>query len=156
MHYNLWTDGACSNNGKTGSVGGWGYIIVDPYRRIIAKDSGAESPSTNNRMEIISILNALKKFDEINVSGFDTCTIITDSAYVFNCKQQGWYRSWQINGWINSAKKPVKNAELWRELIPYFERLNISWEKVRGHAGVSFNEMVDELAVTARKEYKHE
>lgn len=153
MHYNLWTDGACSKNGKKGSVGGWAYVIVDPYRRIIAKDSAAEAPSTNNRMEMQAVLQALKKFDEVAPSGFDTCTVITDSAYIFNCKEQGWYKNWEKNGWKNASKEPVKNAEIWKELIPYFDRLNITWEKVRGHAGVSFNEIVDELAVAARKEY---
>ena len=156
MHYNLWTDGACSKNGKDDSIGGWAYVIVDPYRRIIAKDSGSEKPSTNNRMEMIAVIKALNKFNEIASSGFDTCTVLTDSAYIFNCKEQNWYKTWERNGWVNFSKKPVKNAELWREMIPYFDRINITWEKVRGHNGISFNEMVDEMAVAARKEYQDE
>ena len=155
MHCNIWADGACSHNGKKNAVGGWAYVIVDPYRRILARDSAAEAPSTNNRMEMMGILKGLKKFDEMFPSGFDTCTIITDSAYVFNCKEKKWYESWMRNGWTNYSGEPVKNAELWRELIPYFDRINIKWEKVRGHSGVSFNEMVDEMAVTARKEYEN-
>ena len=156
MHYNLWADGACSNNGKKNAVGGWAYVIVDPYRRILKRNSAAEAPSTNNRMELISVIEGLKEFDALNLDGFSTCTVYTDSAYLFNCKEQNWYKGWERNGWKNYKGEPVKNPELWRELIPYFDRNNITWTKVRGHKGISFNEMVDEMAVAARKEYEND
>ena len=152
MLYDIWVDGACSNNGKENSCGGWAYLIMNKYRKIIAKDSGAEKPSSNNRMELIAAIKGLEAFDKINESGFDTCVVHTDSAYIFNCKDQKWYLSWIRNGWKTIDKKPVKNKELWIDLIQYFDKTNIEWRKVRGHAGIEYNEIVDEMAVAARKE----
>lgn len=77
--------------------------------------------------------------------------VYSDSAYIINCYKQKWYNKWQINDWKNSKKEPVANKELWEQLIPYFDNVMFSFEKVPGHAGHVYNEMVDQMAVQAKK-----
>ncbi len=131
----IYTDGACSGNP---GPGGWGAVLIyGDHRKEI---NGGESETTNNRMELmaaIEALNALKK----------DCTVdlYTDSNYVKN-GITSWIHGWKKNGWKNSQKKPVKNAELWQELETATKRHDVQWHWVKGHAGHPENERADELA----------
>jgi len=131
----IYTDGACSGNP---GPGGWGAVLI--YKEHSKKISGFEKETTNNRMElkaVIESLKALKKSSEV--------IIYTDSKYVQNGINE-WIHSWKINGWKNSAKKPVKNIDLWQELDEQVAKHNLQWVWVKGHSGNKFNEMADELA----------
>jgi ribonuclease HI len=104
---------------------------------------GGEKNTTNNIMEMKAIIEALKllKTYEIPVE------IYTDSAYISNCMNQKWYEKWIKNGWKTANKKPVKNKELWMEILKYADKINtITFHKVPGHSGVELNEKADELA----------
>ena len=142
----IYTDGATSKNGQENSYGGWAYIILEEDK-IISKNSGALSNVTNNQCELIAIINACNEISTLNTP----VTVYSDSAYCINCYKQQWYKNWQKNGWLNSKKEPVANQELWEELIPFFENLNFTFEKVKGHSLNQFNNIVDKMAVEAKQ-----
>ena len=132
------TDGACK--GKPGP-GGWGAIIrYGEHEKLI---SGGEPMTTNNRMEltaVIEALNLLKRPCEVRLA--------TDSKYVLDGLTK-WIHGWQKNGWRTANKQPVKNAELWQALLAATRRHKIRWEWVKGHAGHPDNERADQLASDA-------
>ena len=134
------TDGACLGNP---GPGGWGAILRSgPHEKEI---SGAEPATTNNRMELTAAirgLQALKQRSEV--------VLRTDSTYVRN-GILSWVAGWQRNGWITSAKQPVKNADLWRELVAACAEHEVEWRWVKGHAGDPDNEIADRLATTAAR-----
>jgi ribonuclease HI len=133
----VWTDGACSGNP---GPGGWAWATEDGRQ-----GSGAEAPTTNQRMEIQAALEAVKALD-------GPLTVVSDSTYVVNCFKDEWWKGWLAKGWVNSAKKPVANRDLWEPLITLFnERGDISFRWVKGHSGDRMNDLVDELAVKAGK-----
>ena len=141
----IYTDGSCSGNGKEKSPGGWGFLVLYDGKEE-GEHSGGELSTTNNRMEMSAVLNACHCYDnEFNIEPAE-CVIHTDSAYIHNCITQGWWKNWVRNGWINSKKEPVKNKDLWLKIIPFFQRLDIKFEKVKGHNGNIWNEKADELA----------
>ncbi len=132
------TDGACKGNP---GPGGWGALIRfgDKEKEI----SGGEPDTTNNRMELraaIEALNALKRPCKVKLS--------IDSTYVKDGITQ-WVFNWQKNGWRTAAKKPVKNADLWQDLLEAVKRHDIEWHWVKGHAGDADNERADILASDA-------
>ena len=132
------TDGACKGNP---GPGGWGAILRQGARE--RELSGAESATTNNRMELmaaIMALRALKKPCRVELS--------TDSKYVMDGITK-WIHGWQRNGWRTADKKPVKNAELWQALIEAARPHKIDWKWVKGHNGHPENERADELANAA-------
>lgn len=131
----IWTDGACSGNP---GPGGWGALLVSGNRR--KELNGGEVDTTNNRMELmaaIQALNALKKPSAV--------TLHTDSTYVKDGLTK-WIHGWKKNNWKTSAKKPVKNKDLWQDLEAACARHEIEWVWVKGHAGDPGNEKADELA----------
>ena len=133
----VWTDGACSGNP---GPGGWAWVTEDGRQ-----GSGAESPTTNQRMEIQAALEAVKA-----LAG--PLTVVSDSTYVVNCFKDEWWKGWLARGWVNSAKKPVANRDLWEPLIALVrERGDISFRWVKGHSGDKMNDLVDQLAVKAGK-----
>ncbi|MEW6711214.1 MAG: ribonuclease HI [Candidatus Riflebacteria bacterium] len=136
----IYSDGACSGNP---GPGGWGAILR--YKGHEKEISGGEKETTNNRMELLAVINALECLKE-------PCTveICTDSQYISNAFEKGWLESWQKNGWKTSAKKPVKNQELWQRLLVQSNKHQLSWKWVKGHSGHPENERCDELAVAAR------
>lgn len=140
----LYTDGACSGNP---GPGGWGAILVcdDPPGE--KELSGAEDNTTNNRMELMAIIEGLRRLKR----GCDV-TITTDSTYVADAFRKRWIEKWQKNGWRTAAKKPVKNEDLWRELLACVEPHHVKWQWVRGHDGHPMNERADRLAVAARED----
>jgi ribonuclease HI len=134
----IFTDGACKGNP---GPGGWGVILRlgDNEKEL----SGSDRATTNNRMELtgaIRGLTALKEPCEVE--------LFTDSRYVIDGITK-WIFGWQKSGWVNAAKKPVANAELWRELLAATRPHKIKWTWVRGHAGHAENERVDKLASDA-------
>ena len=135
-----YTDGACSGNP---GPGGWGALLRAMKGEQIVKErclSGGEANTTNNRMELLAAINALEALSKPS-----NVTVITDSQYVKN-GVTGWIHGWKRNGWRTSAKKPVKNVELWQRLDEAQARHTVTWEWVKGHAGHPENERADELA----------
>ena len=130
----IYTDGACSGNpGK----GGWAAVIIeDKNEKTI---SGSEPLTTNNRMELSAVINALK---EVGSAELD---IYTDSKYVKN-GIESWIKNWKINGWMTAAKQPVKNKDLWLELYNLVSKKEIEWKWVKGHSNDHYNTIVDEAA----------
>jgi ribonuclease HI len=141
----IYTDGACSGNP---GPGGWGAVLMSG--RHMKEISGSETHTTNQRMELKAVIEALKA---LKVSGARV-TVYSDSAYVVNAFKQNWITGWQRNGWKNSRKEDVANQDLWRELIHLMQINQVKIEKVKGHAGDRYNERCDELARAAIKELK--
>ena len=131
----LFTDGACKGNPGDG---GWGALLR--FNGTTKELFGGEYDTTNNRMELTAViegLRALKRPCEV--------TITTDSKYVKDGMTQ-WIKNWKKRGWRTAAKKPVKNADLWKELDSLAAGHTLSWKWVRGHTGHPENERADELA----------
>ena len=150
--FEIYTDGATSNNGKSNSFGGWAYDIYQ-NDNIIYSRSGGEKPTTNQRMELLAIikgLDALFNYFLSEKDDFYTIKVYTDSAYCQNCYNEKWWINWQKNSWKNASKKPVANQDLWLRLIPYFEDSNIQLVKVKGHDTDWRNIKVDAAAVSAK------
>lgn len=139
----VYTDGACSGNP---GPGGWGVLLR--FKEAEKEFFGGEAETTNNRMELlaaIKALQALKRPCEVH--------LYTDSAYV----QKGmteWLAGWKKRGWRNSAKKPVKNADLWQALDEAQAPHDMHWHWVKGHAGHPGNERADELANQGMEPFK--
>lgn len=135
----IYTDGACSGNP---GPGGWGAILI--YGEHEKELSGGEKVTTNNRMEITAAIESLKKLKEPCI-----VRLYSDSAYLVNCMNEGWYRKWQQNGWLNGKKQPVENQDLWKALLKEIERHKVSFHKVKGHSDNELNNRCDELARNA-------
>ena len=131
----IFTDGACKGNP---GPGGWGAIMRSNGKE--RELSGGESPTTNNRMELMAAIEALKALKR-------PCHVqlYTDSVYVRDGITK-WIHGWRRNGWRTADKKPVKNAELWQALLEATASHRIDWHWVKGHAGHPENERADALA----------
>ena len=132
----IYTDGACSNNP---GAGGWAAVLI--YKGTKKEISGGESMTTNNKMELEAVVNALKTLKE-------PCEVAlhSDSAYIVNAFENDWITSWQLAGWKTADKKPVKNLEQWQELIALCQKHKVKFVKVKGHADDELNNRCDELA----------
>ena len=132
----IYTDGACSGNP---GPGGWGAILMyGPHKKEI---SGGEAQTTNNRMELMAAIQglmALKRECEV--------VLTTDSQYVMKGINE-WMVNWKKRGWKTAAKKPVKNPDLWRRLLAAKQQHQVTFVWVKGHAGHTFNERCDQLAL---------
>ena len=141
-HIDVFTDGGCHGNP---GPGGWAYVIETDGQRDEA--SGGEPDTTNNRMELEAVIQALRavaqRGDEPR-----TVTVHTDSQYVRNGITT-WIRTWMRNGWKTAAKKPVKNQDRWIRLHELESLVGPEWKWVRGHAGNELNERCDELVQQA-------
>ncbi len=137
----VYTDGACQGNP---GPGGWAWALSGGDGASAARfASGFDPWTTNQRMEVTAVLEALRA-----VSG--PVEVISDSTYVVNCFRQRWWAGWERRGWRNAAGKPVANQDLWRPLVDeVVRRGDVSFSWVRGHAGDPLNELVDGLAVEA-------
>ena len=134
----IYTDGSCLSNPGNG---GWAAIInIDGE---IKKISGNEKNTTNNRMELMAPINALKY-----INSKDPIEIFTDSKYVKNGITE-WINTWVLNNWKTSNKEDVKNKDLWIELYKLNQSLNVKWNWIKAHAGDTLNEEVDILAKEA-------
>ncbi|RKN71270.1 ribonuclease HI [Paenibacillus ginsengarvi] len=137
----IYTDGACSGNP---GPGGWGAILFYGGNR--KEMSGGEKHTTNNRMELVAAIEALGVLKE-------PCQVKlhSDSAYLVNCFQQGWFRGWMRNGWKNSKGQPVENQDLWKSLLQLMDKHRVEYVKVKGHSDNEFNNHCDLLAREAIK-----
>lgn len=140
----IFTDGACSGNP---GPGGWGAILR--YKGIDKEISGGEPQTTNNRMELTSVIEALKLLKEpCNV------TLWTDSRYVADGLSKGWAEKWKSNGWKKPDKKPALNPDLWDELLTLYHKHNVTINWIKGHASHPENERCDSMAVAQSQKYK--
>ena len=132
----VYTDGACLGNP---GPGGWAWAVPGGRWR-----SGAAGLTTNQRMEITAALEAARSLPGL-------LEIVSDSTYVVNCFRDGWWERWLARGWVNTARKPVANRDLWEPLVDLYRepprRLRFRW--VKGHGSDPFNDLVDRLAVAA-------
>jgi ribonuclease HI len=135
----IYTDGACSYNP---GPGGWAAVLMYGEQR--KEISGGSPETTNNRMELTAVIEALKALKQ-------PCRakVHSDSAYIVNCFKQKWYLNWQKNGWVNSAKKAIENKDLWQELLRLTRTHEVEFIKVKGHSDVKWNNRCDELARAA-------
>lgn len=139
----IFTDGACSGNP---GPGGWGAILR--YGNHELELSGGDKSTTNNRMELTAVIEALKRLKEKC-----SVTIYTDSKYVADAFLQGWIWNWEKNGWKKSDKKPVLNPELWQTLLTEIRKHDYKIVWVKGHAGHPENERCDKLATAKSAEF---
>ncbi|MBO7187095.1 MAG: ribonuclease HI [Clostridia bacterium] len=132
----IYTDGACSYNPGPG-----GYASILMYNGVEKVISGGENETTNNRMEILAVITALKALKE-------PCEVdlYSDSQYVVDAFDKGWIYNWQNNNWKTSGKSQVKNVELWQELYSLTKIHKINFIKVKGHADNEFNNRCDKIA----------
>lgn len=146
----IYTDGAVSNNGYRGAVGGWAFAIIKDDTVIFSRSGSCRNNPTNQTMELRAIIESLKKAEDIIDLFEEKIYVYSDSAYCVNCYLQQWWKNWEKNGWKNAKKQPVANRQLWELLIPYFKNNNIIFCKVKGHSNNPFNNLVDQLAVAAK------
>ncbi|GAC78848.1 MULTISPECIES: ribonuclease HI [Gordonia] len=137
------TDGACLGNP---GPGGWGAILR--YGDVEKEISGSEPDTTNNRMELMAAIKALNALTRPS-----TVILYTDSSYVRNGITK-WVAGWVRNGWKTASKQPVKNADLWQDLIDAEDKHTVEWRWVKGHAGDKYNEIADTLATSAARALK--
>jgi len=137
----MYTDGACSGNPGPG-----GYAAILMYEGNMKEVSGFEKDTTNNKMEMTAVIKGLESIKE-------PCDIeiYSDSSYVVDSVEKGWLFGWVKKNWIKSDKKPVKNIELWTEMLKYLKMHNIKFIKVKGHSDNEYNNRCDKLAVEAYK-----
>lgn len=141
----IYTDGACKGNP---GPGGWGFVVVDHIHDVeIAHHFGAEADTTNNRMELKAAIEAARLVMQLQAGQEDPehSHIFTDSTYV----SQGistWIHGWIKRGWRTASNDPVKNADLWQELLLISSEIKVQWNWVKGHAGNRWNERADALA----------
>ncbi len=138
----IYSDGGCINNPGPG-----GYGVVQIYGDMKKELTGGFKHTTNNRMELMGVIVALKNLEYKDAH----VTIYTDSSYVVNGIEKGWAKKWKKSNWIKSNKEPVINPDLWKELLNLIESLSVKFEWIKGHAGNPLNERCDELAVSSAK-----
>lgn len=140
----IYTDGACSGNP---GPGGWAAVLLfGSHQKEI---SGYEPDTTNQRMELLAAIKGLQSLNR-------PCRVklYSDSAYLINAFTLGWIENWQRNGWLNSKREPVSNADLWHDLVELAEQHDIDWIKVKGHSDNKFNNRCDALARAAIEEHR--
>lgn len=143
-HVDIFTDGACSGNP---GPGGWGAVLR--YNGASKELSGGQAQTTNNRMELTAVIEALSALKE-------PCdvTLTTDSRYVCDALNNGWARSWRARGWVKADKKPALNADLFEQLLRLCETHTVRFVWVKGHAGHPENERCDRLAVEQTEKHR--
>lgn len=127
---NIYTDGACSGNQNDENLGGWGAVLE--YGEHEKALFGGEPNTTNNRMEMKALIEALSV---LNREGL-LIRVFSDSSYLTNCFREKWYEKWLRNNWITSSKTPVENRDLWEQLLPYLEKHTIEFYRVKGHVNL--------------------
>jgi len=132
----VYTDGACSLNP---GPGGWAAVLI--YKGTEKRLSGYEPETTNNRMELTAVIEALKALKE-------PCEVDlhTDSSYICDAFEKGWLSNWTRNGWKTASKKDVENRDLWELAVAYARGHRLNWKKVKGHSGDKYNSLCDSLA----------
>jgi ribonuclease HI len=149
-----YTDGACSGNP---GAGGWGYAML--LSESVLTFSGGKKYTTNNEMELTAVVHALQDIEKLDIDDLAEIEILSDSAYVINAINQHWLYNWCKNGWKTKQGADVKNCDLWKKLINILkdrtnDNITVKFTKVKGHAGNTFNELVDRLAVSEISKYR--
>ena len=145
MNVTIYTDGACSGNP---GPGGYGAILM--YGEHKKELSGGDPNTTNNRMELMGVITALKALKR-------PCQVdlYTDSQYVVNAIEKGWAKKWQANGWMRNKKDKALNPDLWQMLLDLLAVHQVTFHWVKGHAENPYNNRCDELAVAESHKYKN-
>lgn len=139
----IYTDGGCHGNP---GPGGWAFVVSEEAETV--SHSGYERSTTNNRMELTAVIAALEHLRRSTKGDRVQVKIHTDSQYVKKGITE-WIRRWMANGWQTSAKKDVKNRDLWERLLSLSRQFDIEWRWVRGHHGIDLNEECDRLVQEA-------
>ena len=140
----IYTDGACSGNP---GPGGWGAILR--YRDTEKELSGGAAETTNNRMELTAVIEALRLLREPCI-----VELYSDSKYVIDALSKGWARGWKARGWVKSDKKPALNPDLWEQLLALAEVHQVRCHWVKGHAENEKNNRCDQMAVAESKKFR--
>lgn len=140
----IYTDGACSGNP---GPGGWGAILR--YKETEKELSGGAADTTNNRMELTAVIEALALLKEPCV-----VELYSDSKYVIDGLSKGWAKGWQKRGWIKSDKKPALNPDLWERLLALTDRHEMHYHWVKGHAENEKNNRCDQMAVAESRKFQ--
>ena len=140
----IYTDGACSGNP---GPGGWGAVLR--YGAHEKEFSGGAAETTNNRMELTGVIEALRQLKEPCI-----VELWSDSKYVIDALSKGWVYGWKKNGWRKSDKKPALNVDLWEQLLPLIARHDVRYHWVKGHAENEYNNRCDALAVAESRKFK--
>lgn len=140
----IYTDGACSGNP---GPGGYGAILL--YGQHKKELSGGAANTTNNRMELMGVITALKALKR-------PCSVqlYTDSQYVVNAIEKGWAKKWQANGWMRNKTEKAMNPDLWQQLLELLSIHQVRFHWVKGHADNPYNNRCDELAVAESHKFK--
>ena len=140
----IYTDGACSGNP---GPGGWGAVLK--YGAHEKELSGGAAETTNNRMELTAVIEALKLLKE-------PCAVelYSDSKYVIDALEKRWVYGWKEKGWIKSDRKPALNVDLWENLLPLIAKHEVRCHWVKGHAENEYNNRCDAMAVAESQKYK--
>ena len=139
----VYTDGACSGNP---GPGGWGAVLL--YGEHKKEISGGEAQTTNNRMELTAVIEALKLLKQ-------PCAVelYSDSKYVIDALEKGWAKGWKKRGWVKSDKKPALNPDLWEVLLELTQVHQLKYHWVKGHASNPLNNRCDEMAVAESRKF---
>ena len=143
-HVEIFTDGACQGNP---GPGGWGAILR--FNGVEKEISGGDPDTTNNRMELTALLEALRQLKE-------PCDIdlFSDSQYVINGLEKGWAKGWRARGWKKADKSPALNPDLWGALLAESAKHTIHYHWLKGHAGHPENERCDQMAVEESRKFR--
>ena len=154
MKFGIYCDGSARGNGKDDALGGYGFIVVDiDNNQILERYVEREENTTNQRCELLAILSACRYVEENNLKDF---IIYTDSSYCYNAWKDKWYIRWEKNNkWLTSKGEPVKNSDLWKQLLPYYKNSIYTLEKVKGHDTNYYNNFIDSLVSTISKKDIH-
>lgn len=147
----VWTDGACPDNGNANAVGGYGAVLV--YKGKEKPIWGFKKQATNQEMELFAVSEALKQITNNNMP----VVVFSDSDYVVRCFTEKWFEKWNNNGWINANNKPVAHKNLWEILIKIYlayqlAETDFKFVHVPAHSGLKYNEQADALAKKAVNE----
>ena len=140
----IYTDGACSGNP---GPGGWGAVLR--YGAHEKEFSGGAAETTNNRMELTGVIEALRQLKEPCI-----VELWSDSKYVIDAPSKGWVYGWKKSGWRKGDKKPALNVDLWEQLLPLIARHDVRYHWVKGHAENEYNNRCDALAVAESRKFK--
>ncbi len=144
-HVELFSDGACSGNP---GPGGWAYVLRHPATGKVREASGAEPETTNNRMELMAVIEGLRALTKPSL-----VDLTSDSEYVLKGLKE-WLKGWKARGWKTAAKQPVKNQDLWQILDQLVSGHEVRFHWIRGHAGHAENERCDAMAVEAIRQLR--